>query len=583
MTLSKVGPLFRSLLVAVATACCAVSGSASALSPSGVQTTGTKPSAPQSLTAAPSGSSAIVLSWLPPSSGRPLLNYQIDYLAADGTWRLLATPGANDVTYTDMGLTAGTSRFYQVRARNGYGLGTPAFASATTGTTGAPSAPQNLTATASGSSVIVLSWIAPASGRPIIHYRVEYLAANGTWILLGTPSQTTFRDTGLTAGTVRSYRVSARNASGVGTAASVTGSTSAAGLPGPPRDLTAEAEGASVIVLAWSPPLDPGSSVVTGYRVEVSADGGINWTLLADDHPATDYRHTGLSSGTLRRYRVAAINRLGTGEWSGEASATTSSVPGRPGRLTARARGTSSIELNWSAPSSGASAITGYRIEASPTGTSRWTVLETDADPKTTDYTHTGLDPGTKRYYRVLAINRAGRGDWSNVASATTEIAAPGAPTGLRVTPSGAGGTGQLLLTWTRPTTDGGAEITGYRIEVSSNGISGWTVVVANTHGTGTSFTHSGRAPATTYHYRVSAINRAGRANGQMWPGGRRTRACRQRRGVCARRRTDRGASRLRGRRRRRTTGRGWRATGSVRGGRNRVHGRRSGATRTRR
>ena len=46
----------------------------------------------------------------------------------------------------------------------------------------------------------------------------------------------------------------------------------------------------------------------------------------------------------------------------------------------------------------------------STTGNSRWTALDTDTDSRATDYTHTGLNPGTKRYYRVSAINtgRAG-------------------------------------------------------------------------------------------------------------------------------------------------------------------------------
>ena len=126
-----------------------------------------------------------------------------------------------------------------------------------------------------------------------------------------------------------------------------------------------------------------------------------------------------------------------------------------------------------------------------------------------TEYTHTGLDPGTRRYYRVAAINAAGRGTWSSVANATTDATAPGAPTGLRAVPSGLGGRTQLLLTWTRPSSDGGGAITGYRIEVSANRIS-WTTLEANTGTAGTSYTHGGLEPATTRYYRVAAINAEG-------------------------------------------------------------------------
>ena len=282
--------------------------------------------------------------------------------------------------------------------------------------------------------------------------------------------------------------------------------------PGPPRSLAASADGASVIELDWREPTDPGDDDITGYRIEYSPDAGDTWRTLEQDtdDTRTSYRDTRLPPGTTRHYRVAAINRHGTGAWSDVASATTSRVPGRPTRLTATARGTSRIELDWTAPSSAGGTITGYRIEMSPTGTGRWTVLETDTGSRTTAYTHTGLDPGTTRHYRVAAINRAGTGAWSSVANATTDATAPGAPTGLRAVPSGSGGTTQLLLTWTRPTTDGGGAITGYRIEVSANRAGDWTTLVANTGTTGTSYTHGGLAPATTRHYRVAAINAEG-------------------------------------------------------------------------
>ena len=285
----------------------------------------------------------------------------------------------------------------------------------------------------------------------------------------------------------------------------------ATGTSGPPRSLTASADGASVIELDWREPSDPGDDDITGYRIEYSTDAGDTWQTLEDDtdDTRTSYRDTGLSPGTTRHYRVAAINRHGAGAWSEVADATTSRVPGRPTRLTARARGTSRIELDWTAPSSAGGPVTGYRIEVSPTGTGRWTVLETDTESRTTEYTDTGLEPGTRYYYRVAAINAAGRGAWSSVANATTDATAPGAPTGLRAVPSGLGGRTQLLLTWTRPSSDGGGAITGYRIEVSANRIS-WTTLEANTSTAGTSYTHGGLAPATTRYYRVAAINAEG-------------------------------------------------------------------------
>ena len=82
----------------------------------------------------------------------------------------------------------------------------------------------------------------------------------------------------------------------------------------------------------------------------------------------------------------------------------------------------------------------------------------------------------------------------------------PGAPTGL--TAAGNGQT-RIDLSWRAPASDGGAAITGYRIEVSENG-STWNDLVANTRNPATSYSHTGLTAGSTRHYRVSAINSAG-------------------------------------------------------------------------
>ena len=87
-----------------------------------------------------------------------------------------------------------------------------------------------------------------------------------------------------------------------------------------------------------------------------------------------------------------------------------------------------------------------------------------------------------------------------------TTATPPGAPTGLTAT---ADGQTRIDLSWTAPSDDGGATITGYKVEVSTNG-SSWSNLVANTRSTSASYTHSGLAAGSTRHYRVSAINSAG-------------------------------------------------------------------------
>ena len=91
----------------------------------------------------------------------------------------------------------------------------------------------------------------------------------------------------------------------------------------------------------------------------------------------------------------------------------------------------------------------------------------------------------------------------TDVSVSLISVTAPGAPTGLAAT---ANGPSQIDLAWTAPASTGGSAITGYKIEVSPDG-SSWSDLVADTESTDTAYAHMGLAPATTRHYRVSAIN----------------------------------------------------------------------------
>ena len=86
-------------------------------------------------------------------------------------------------------------------------------------------------------------------------------------------------------------------------------------------------------------------------------------------------------------------------------------------------------------------------------------------------------------------------------------VSVPDPPAGLEATASG---TGTIELSWTAPAADGGAAITGYRIEWSADGSTGWADLVADTGSTATSAADTMLGAGTTRHYRVSAINSEG-------------------------------------------------------------------------
>ena len=95
-------------------------------------------------------------------------------------------------------------------------------------------------------------------------------------------------------------------------------------------------------------------------------------------------------------------------------------APGKPTGLEASASGDARIDLSWTAPADGGSAITGYKIEVSTDGGTNWTDLVADTGNDDTRYSHTGLAPGSTRHYRVSAINAVGTSDASDVVSGTT-------------------------------------------------------------------------------------------------------------------------------------------------------------------
>ena len=170
--------------------------------------------------------------------------------------------------------------------------------------------------------------------------------------------------------------------------------------------------------------------------------------------------------------------------------------------------GAASVSLSWLAPSSdGGTAITGYRLEydtdpafGSPTVVPLGVVLAHEV---------TGLTPGETYYFRLAAENAVtdAASTWS-VYSATASAflgSEPDAPTGLAAT----AGLGLVSLTWAAPVDDGGVEITGYRVEWSTD--AGFAGATSRTVGASTlAATITSLAPSTLYYFRVFAINSIG-------------------------------------------------------------------------
>ena len=200
--------------------------------------------------------------------------------------------------------------------------------------------------TSGSASKLNASWHPPTNtGRPSINnYDLQYREVGAANYRNGPQnvSGTRINISGLKSGTKYEVQVRATNAEGDGPwTPAVEGSTSQNSEPDPPavtHGLRATGVSQTRIDLSWNAPTDDGGASITGYRIEVSDDGGFTWSDLVANTGNSNrtYAHADLAASVTRHYRVSAINRVGTGLASAVASGQTqaaNATPKRPGAM----------------------------------------------------------------------------------------------------------------------------------------------------------------------------------------------------------------------------------------------------------
>jgi fibronectin type 3 domain-containing protein len=318
---------------------------------------------------------------------------------------------------------------------------------ASTACTTVPSAPTGLTATASSSSVIGLTWsaVTPPANCTIGSYNVYGgTTANPTTLIASGVTGTTFSDTGLTASTTYYYVVKALDVDGTSAAsAQASAETSATSTcnavpPTGPASLTATASSSSVIGLSWTAAPENPPCTTSSYSVYSSTVNGFtpsSSNLIASGVTSTTYSNTGLAASTTYYYLVEALDSFGASAASPQASAETltsggscSAVPSAPTGLTATASSSSAISLSWSAVTPPANcSISSYSVYGSTTGGFTPGSGNLIASGLTSpSYSDTGLSASTTYYFVVEAIDSFGTSAASTQESATTQAASSG-------------------------------------------------------------------------------------------------------------------------------------------------------------
>ena len=281
----------------------------------------------------------------------------------------------------------------------------------------------SLTAPANGATGVstspTLSWSAVSGATSYDVY-----LGTGTPALYTNTTSTSIAASGLTAGTVYSWRVVAKNACGSGPTSATNSFTTASGctIPNTPG-LTSPANGATGVTT--SPTLSWGAvSGATSYDVYL----GIGTPALYTNTASTSVVASALTAGATYSWRVVAKNACGSGPTSVTRTFTTAST----GPVTIFNEGAESGATGWTFTKNTGS---GWSIE-----------------------TTTDVRSGTKRFKTNVGFTTyLNSADWS-VVSPTFSLA---------------GKTSSTLTFYNKYKTESGYDF--WRVEISTNGGTSWT------------------------------------------------------------------------------------------------------------
>ena len=324
-----------------------------------------------------------------------------------------------------------------------------------------------------------------SSGKPQLTWRAVYGATSyriyrstsrgSGYSLLGTTTATSYTNTGAKAGTTYYYRVKAVNDAGLSPYSNIVSGQSKAVTPKPSAPVVKIGHSAASgkPMLTWN-----AVSSATSYKVYRATSQKGTYSLLGTV-TATSYTNTGAKAGVTYYYKVKAVNSAGESAYS-------NIVSGRATVMTltmGHSASSGKPQLTWKAVSGAAS----YKVYRATAKNGAYSVINTT---KALTYTNVGAALGTTYYYKVEALNAAGK---SMGFSAIVEgKVAPVLAVGYSSV------SGKPQLTW--KAVPGATEYQVYR---STQQNSGYTKINTTTS---TSYVNTGAKAGTTYYYRIVAV-----------------------------------------------------------------------------
>ena len=491
---------------------------------------------------ATAGTSQVSLSWTASSGAASYNVYRGTGTGGEGTTALATVP--TGTTYTDTGVTAGTTYYYEVTAVNSAGSSPRSNEQSATPTSGGPGTGAYAiipTSTFSSSSDVAVQAtgdtpVTGDGGNEIGHIDSDgatpensYIAFNsldfGTGPGAGsvsvrmasqTPVGTADFHIDSPTGTLIAS-VTFPNTGGWGTYTTITVpvTVSTVGVhnvyivftggpnPGnfhwfqfaqamvPPAPGLTATPGDTQVTLSWA-----ASSGASSYTIQRSTTSGGPYTTIATvPYTATTYKDTGLTDGTTYYYVATATSLAGTSGRSAQVTVTPNHMA-PPAPTLSETGGANSVILSWTGS---APFATSYNVYRSTSPGSEGSSVYATVNAPTTSYTDQAVQAGTTYCYTVAAVDSVGTGAVSNEKCGQPNTSA-GAPTNVSATV----GNQKVYLLWTISI---GA--TSYDVQRATSSGGPYTTV-----GTTSDFYYSdaGLTNGTTYYYQVAAVNGAGQS-----------------------------------------------------------------------
>ncbi len=484
----------------------------------GYTVVGEKPTAPYGLKVVSIVPSAtLVISWKVPlsSGGLAITGYTLNKAGTD----LSAVIAASATSYTDditTGGSIGTTITYKIKATNA--AGSSDYSDSLSVQIGSlPNVPLSLAlASRPSNSSLTLSWAQEttiASNFPTMGYRI-YNYDTSALLFDCTQSSIALQATitGLTTGST--YNFVARTVNSLGESANSATLSVVVGLsPAKMSQPTLSASTTSSITIKWVEPSSNGGLSITGYNVYVdSGQTGIFTSYSITDASIRTYTVSSLTTGTKVDFKVSAVDSVSEGTTSDTVTFVAAVVPTAPDAPTLANRYLEdstyvSLEVQWVAPPTGGSSLTGYKLYASRSDESAYSLaFDGTSRPDITSYVSKGRLIGYTYNYKVSAVNAVGE---SSNSSALQVVAAtkPSQPLNLTVS---ATASGSITVTWQTPASTGGLLISSYTLYYSSNTSPyTWSSVAGISSATLTNQVASLTADAA-YAFKVSASNSVG-------------------------------------------------------------------------